>query len=58
MPTSQRVSAEGSGQRDANSLALLSMPSDSPGIGGDASSWEQPPVMLVSADGSLSPFDY
>ena len=54
----QTTGEQDGGQRDANSLALLSMPSDSPGIGGDASSWEQPPVMLVSADGSLSPFDY
>ena len=34
------------------------MPSDAPGMGGDTSTWEQLPVMLVSADGALSPFDY
>jgi hypothetical protein len=43
---------------DAAGLALPGMPIDSPGMGGDAATWEQLPVMLVDANGSLSPFDY
>jgi len=43
---------------DASGLALLGMPSDSPGMGGDTTSWAELPVMLVSADGDLSPYDY
>ena len=43
---------------DAIGLALAGMPSDSPGMGGDLTSWAELPVMLVSVDGDLSPFDY
>lgn len=43
---------------DAVGLALPGMPSDSPGMGGDVSTWESQPVMLIDADGSLTPFSY
>lgn len=43
---------------DATGLVLPGMPADSPGMGGDESTWESQPVELVAADGSLEPFDY
>ena len=43
---------------DAVGLALPGMPTDSPGMGGDVTTWESQPVMLVGHDGSLQPFDY
>jgi hypothetical protein len=43
---------------DAVGLALAGMPADSPGMGGDESTWAEQPVMLVGADGSLTPWDY
>ncbi len=43
---------------DAIGLALPGMPTDSPGMGGDQSTWESQPVMLIANDGSLAPFDY
>lgn len=43
---------------DAVGLALPGMPVDSPGMGGDATSWADQQVMLVSRDGSLSRFSY
>jgi len=43
---------------DAVGLALPGMPSDSPGMGGDMTNWAVLPVMLVSTNGDLSPFDY
>lgn len=43
---------------DAVGLALPGMPPDSPGMGGDADSWERPPVLLVARDGSGAAFDY
>lgn len=43
---------------DAVGLALPGMPSDSPGMGGDVTTWEQQPVMLIDHDGSMRPFDY
>lgn len=43
---------------DAIGLALPGMPPDSPGMGGDLKSWENQPVLLVTADGGLAPFDY
>jgi hypothetical protein len=43
---------------DAVGLALPGMPADSPGMGGDVSSWEAQPVLLVGRDGSLAPFEY
>lgn len=45
-------------QPDAVGLALPGMPSDSPGMGGDESTWESQPVMLIEHDGSLVPFSY
>ncbi len=43
---------------DAVGLALPGMPADSPGMGGDVTTWENQPVMLIQHDGSLSSFDY
>ena len=43
---------------DAVGLALPGMPTDSPGMGGDVTTWESQPVMLIGHDGSLQPFDY
>lgn len=43
---------------DAIGIALGGMPSDSPGMGGDESTWESQPVMLIGRDGSLTPFTY
>lgn len=43
---------------DAIGLALPGMPADSPGMGGDVTTWENQPVMLIGRDGSLRPFDY
>ena len=43
---------------DAVGLALPGMPSDSPGMGGDVTTWERQPVMLIGRDGSMQPFDY
>lgn len=45
-------------QPDAIGLALPGMPADSPGMGGDVTTWEQQPVALINRDGSLTPFDY
>jgi hypothetical protein len=39
-------------------LALPGMPADSPGMGGDATTWARQAVVLVGDDGSLSSFDY
>lgn len=43
---------------DAAGLALPGMPADSPGMGGDVTTWESQLVMLIGNDGSLQPFDY
>lgn len=43
---------------DAVGLALPGMPADSPGMGGDVSTWERQPVMLIGLDGTLEPFEY
>jgi hypothetical protein len=43
---------------DAVGLALPGMPADSPGMGGDVTTWERQPVMLIGHDGSLEPFEY
>jgi hypothetical protein len=43
---------------DAIGLALPGMPADSPGMGGDPTTWESQPVMLIRRDGSLAPFEY
>ena len=42
----------------AAGLALPGMPADSPGMGGDTTSWAAQPVMLVNPDGSLTDFSY
>ena len=43
---------------DAIGLALAGMPTESPGMGGDESTWKQQPVMLVGVEGELGAFDY
>lgn len=43
---------------DAVGLALPGMPADSPGMGGDVSTWERQPVVLVGRTGDVEPFDY
>ena len=43
---------------DAVGLALPGMPADSPGMGGDVTTWESQPVVLIGHDGSLQPFEY
>lgn len=43
---------------DATGLALPGMPSDSPGMGGDAASWAEQPVVLVRPNGTLDDFVY
>lgn len=43
---------------DAVGLALPGMPADSPGMGGDASTWSNQPVVLVAHDTTLSRFVY
>ena len=43
---------------DAVGLALPGMPVDSPGMGGDVTTWERQPVLLIGHDGSLQRFDY
>ncbi len=43
---------------DAVGLALPGMPADSPGMGGDETSWAAQPVMLVGADGAVTPWDF
>ena len=43
---------------NATGLALAGMPADSPGMGGDETTWANQPVMLVGANGDLVAFDY
>lgn len=43
---------------DAVGLALPGMPSDSPGMGGDAATWQRQPVMLIGTNGELTAYDY
>lgn len=43
---------------DAVGLALPGMPGDSPGMGGDPSTWRIQPVSLVHRDGSLTRYSY
>ena len=57
VPVSALVSLLGT-QPQAVGLALAGMPPDSPGMGGDEESWDAQPVLLISQDGSLEPFDY
>ena len=39
-------------------LTVPGMPADSPGMGGDESTWAAQEVLAVDADGDLFPFDY
>lgn len=43
---------------DAVGLALPGMPADSPGMGGDASTWAAQPVLLIELDGDLAAWEY
>ena len=43
---------------DAIGIAVAGMPPDSPGMGGDETTWESQPVILIGNDGSLTPFTY
>lgn len=43
---------------DAAGLALPGMPADSPGMGGDVTTWETQPVLLITNDGEMVPFEY
>lgn len=43
---------------DAVGVALAGMPADAPGMGGDADTWASQPVMLITLDGQLIPFDF
>lgn len=43
---------------DIVGLALPGMPVDSPGMGGDKTTWATQAVVAVVADGSLLPFSY
>jgi len=43
---------------DALGIVVPGMPADSPGMGGDPSTWASQGVWLISHDGELSPFEY
>jgi hypothetical protein len=43
---------------DAVGLALPGMPADSPGMGGDETTWAAQPVLLIGTDGSLTAWGY
>ncbi len=43
---------------DAVGLALPGMPADSPGMGGDATTWAQQPVILIGTDGSITNYKF
>ncbi|MFV0260683.1 MAG: DUF411 domain-containing protein [Acidimicrobiales bacterium] len=43
---------------DAAGIALPGMPMDAPGMGGDPATWGSQPVVLVTTDGRLVPFNY
>lgn len=45
-------------QPDAVGLAMPGMPADSPGMGGDPSTWAALDVVLIGNDGELTPFQY
>ena len=42
----------------AAGLAVPGMPADSPGMGGDVTTWERQIVSLIGHDGSMTPFEY
>jgi hypothetical protein len=43
---------------DVVGIALPGMPDDSPGMGGDATTWNAQPVVGIESDSALTPFDY
>lgn len=43
---------------DLVGLTVPGMPADSPGMGGDESTWSTQEVFAIARDGSLTPFDY
>lgn len=43
---------------DAVGITVPGMPADSPGMGGDETTWESQAVYLIGHDGSLVPFEY
>ena len=51
----QRLLAE---RPDAVGIALPGMPADSPGMGGDESTWAAQPVLLIGADGTTTAWEY
>ena len=51
----QRLLAE---RPDAAGIALPGMPVDSPGMGGDETTWERQPVMLIGTGGDVARFQY
>lgn len=55
LPAIERLLAD---RPDVVGLAVPGMPRDSPGMGGDESTWLTQPVMTVGRDRSLMPFDY
>lgn len=43
---------------DIVGVAVPGMPADSPGMGGDESTWATQNVVAIRTDGSLNPFEY
>ncbi len=43
---------------DAIGLSLPNMPADSPGMGGDPTTWATQPVKLIAVDGSQTDWTY
>ena len=43
---------------DVVGLTVPGMPSDSPGMGGDETTWASQTVLVVQKDASLRPFSY
>ena len=43
---------------DAVGIAVQGMPSDSPGMGGDADAWAEMNVLLMERDGRLTPWEF
>ena len=43
---------------DAVGISVPAMPSDSPGMGGDASTWASLDVFLIGHDGEVAPFEF
>ena len=43
---------------DVVGLTVPGMPGDSPGMGGDESTWSTQDVFVIGRDGSLTPFVY